>query len=120
MAYNVNDHDTKQFGFGPWTLLIGPFNPTAAGGTPSGSVGAVADAMQLNPVRDVVPVLQGVPAKEVDAFVSGEHLDVVFTGIQWNLPMLHRGLGGGSVPTVSSETTTFNFGGDVLMTQLSL
>ena len=119
MAYNLNTIDTKQIGLGPGTLLIGPYNPTAAGGTPSVSVGAVQDNMTITPVRDVIQVLQGIPQREIDAFVTAERTDVVFTGIQWNLPMIQRALGGGTA-TTAAPTTTFNFGGDILMTDLSL
>ncbi len=120
MSYNLNNYDAKQFGVGPSKIYIGPYNPTAAGGTPSTTVGAVQDTASITPVRDVLSITQGIPAREVDAFVTAERLDLVFTGIQWNLPMLHRALGGGVLPATSGQTTTFNFGGDILMTDLSI
>ncbi len=120
MSYNENTHDVKQIGLGPGTILIGPYNPTAAGGTPTVSVGAVQDAANINISRSIVQVMQGVPAREVDAFVNAEALDVAFTGIQWNLPMLYRALGGGIEPTTSGSTTTYDFGNDVLMSNLAL
>jgi len=120
MAQNVNTNDVYQLGFGPWTLNIGAYNPTAAGGTPATSVGAVSGPATLTPNRTVVPVMQGAPAKEIDAFVSEESLEVAFTGIQWNLPLIQQALGGGPTPTVSGDATTFDMGNDVLMTQLSL
>ena len=120
MAYNLNTIDAKQFGLGPGTILVGPYNPAAAGGTPTVSVGAVSGQASLNPTRTVVPVMQGIPAREIDSFVTEEKLDVVFTGIQWNLAMIYRALGGGTLPTTSGAVTTYNFGGEMLMTDLAL
>lgn len=120
MSYNENTITTTEFGFGPGTILIGPYNPTAAGGTPSVSVGAVDGDANISLTRDVVPVMQGVPAREVASFVSKEHMEISYSGIQWNLPMFYRALGGGTEPTTSSPNTTFNFGNDVLMSDLAL
>lgn len=120
MAYNVPTYDVHKISIGPGTILLGPYNPTAAGSTPSVDVGAVQDNATIVVTRTKVPILQGVPRREIKAYVSKEELQVTFTGIEWNLPSLFRAVGGGVAPTTSGATTTWNFGSDPLMTDVSL
>ena len=70
--------------------------------------------------RTVVPILQGVPRREIKAYVAREEMRVTFTGIEWNLTSLFRAVGGGAAPTLSGAATTWNFGADPLMTDVAL
>lgn len=120
MAQNMPTIDVKKITLGPGIIKLGAYNPTAAGGTPSVDVGAVTDNAVITINRTILPVKQGNPRREVVAHTVEEMVSINFTGIEWNLPDVHRVIGGGVTPAVSGPTTTFNFGGDVGVTELAL
>jgi len=104
---NVSNYNTSNISLGPGVAYIGQ-----AGTTPLIDVGALHDdGMELTVTREFLDVFQGSPKVLIKRFVTGENVELVVKGIEWNLINLALALGTG-VTTSSAAQDTYSFGED--------
>lgn len=104
---NVPSYNTNNISIGPGIMYIGP-----AGATPSIDVGAISeDGIEITVSQEFLEVFQGSPKQLIRQFKTDETMEIVATGIEWDLLKLANALGAG-VTTSSASQDTFSFGGD--------
>lgn len=104
---NVPNYDANNISIGPGVIYIG-----LAGTTPSIDVGAISESgIELTVGSEFLEVNQGSPKQLIKIFKTSETMDIVATGIEWDLLKLPFALGAG-VTTSSASQDTFSFGGD--------
>jgi hypothetical protein len=102
---NIPVFNCDNISIGPGIMFIG-----AAGTTPTIDVGAISeDGMEITVTQEFVDVMQGNPKSLVCRFKTGEDVELVASGLEWNLPNLAFALGGG-VTTSTSTLDTYAFG----------
>lgn len=111
---NVPSYSTGRFSFGPGILYLGPL-----GATPSIDIGAVKGDAELSVERTRLEIFQGSPQSKVKQYAIKEEVMLKVTGIEWNLDNIAYALGAG-ITGASGPEETFEFGGDMEMTDRSL
>ncbi|MBI4708247.1 MAG: hypothetical protein HY761_10055 [Candidatus Omnitrophica bacterium] len=114
MAYNVPTYDTTRFSFGPGVLYMG-----APGTTPLIEVGAVKGNPEFSIERTLLEVFQGSPKSKVAQYATKEVAILKVSGIEWNFDNLAYALGAG-VTGINGTVETFEFGGDMSVTNRAL
>jgi hypothetical protein len=109
MAYNVPTYDTSRFSFGPGILYMG-----VPGTTPLIEIGAVKGDSELSIERTRLEVFAGSPQSKIAQYATKEVAMLKVTGIEWNFNNLNFALGAG-VTGASGAQETFEFGGDMAM-----
>lgn len=115
MAYNVSSYDTTRMSFGPGILYLG-----VPGTTPLTDVGAIKGKAELNIERGKLEVKQGSPQTLIAEYVMAESISLKLTGIEWNFNNLAYALGAGVTAGTGSYQETFEFGGNMAMTNRAL
>ena len=115
MAYNVPSYETARFSFGPGILYLG-----APGTTPLIDVGAVKGKAELSIERTKLEVLQGSPQTLIEQYVTKEDITLKVTGIEWDFDNLAYALGAGVTTGIGGVSETFEFGGNMAMTNRAL
>jgi len=104
---NVPSYNSNNISLGPGILYVG-----LAGTTPTIDVGAISeDGIEITVSQEFLEVFQGSPKQLIKQFKTDEGMEIVATGIEWNLINLAFALGAG-VTSSSASQDTFAFGGD--------
>ena len=104
---NIPAYNTQNISIGPGVVYLG-----LSGTTPTHDIGAIDKAgVDINLSQTYLEVFQGSPKALAKQFKTSEDLEVVITGLEWNLTDLAIALGAG-VTTSSASQDTFTFGGD--------
>jgi hypothetical protein len=102
---NIPTFNCDNISIGPGIFFIG-----AAGTTPTIDIGAISeDGMEITVTQEFLDVFQGNPKSLTCRFKTGEDVELVASGLEWNLPNLVFALGGG-VTTSTATLDTFSFG----------
>ena len=111
---NVPSYDSSRFSFGPGILYLGPL-----GATPTIDIGAVKGDAELAIERTRLEVFAGSPQSKIKQYAIKEEVILKVTGIEWDLDNIAYALGAGITGT-SGADETFEFGGDMDMTDRSI
>lgn len=115
MGYNVPSYDTTRFSFGPGILYLG-----AQGTTPLVDIGAVKGGAELVVERKTLEVKQGSPQTVVQRYTTEEIVQFKIAGIEWKLDNLAYALGAGVTAGIGGVSETYDFGGDMAVTNRAL
>ena len=111
---NVPSYSTSRFSFGPGILYMGTL-----GATPAIDIGAVKGDAELSIERTRLEVYQGSPQSKVAQYAIKEDVILKVTGIEWDFDNLAYALGAG-ITGATGPTETFEFGGDMTMTNRAI
>ncbi len=112
-GFNVPTYDTANISVGPGVLFLG-----TAGNTPATDIGAVRDG-ELAITREKLDITQGWPAQLIVRYAPAETVTLTVTGIEWHFANLAKALGAG-VAAGSGAGTSFEFGGDINFTNVTV
>lgn len=88
--------------------------------TPLVDVGAIKGGVEVTIERAQLEVKQGSPQVLVEQYVTEEKVNIKLSGIEWDFDNLAYALGAGVTAGIGGVSETFEFGGNMAMTNRAL
>lgn len=112
--HNIPSYDCDDITLGQCLVYMQKYTaPSALGVTPSIDVGAV-DEVKATINRELLDLKQGTPRLLIQQWAVEEVGSLELKGWEWNIENMYKVLAAGST-NISSETETYDFGGDYLV-----